>query len=292
MKLKSVAGFFDRIPVYDWFTKDFLFYGQLNKFGNATRENTTNNRRILSFQGTTNSEILDIDGQPYILGSIHDDVFPSSQIRRQAIVLRGDSHLLVMNPIDVLDNAANNTNVSQAQSLGSLSYLKNWIDQNITAIPRLYFDLYTPKTLAATKRQFFNVNGALYYIVANYVDEGTGFLVNQVVQLRKGYLKTLTLSRFDNQYNPVTMTYVPAVDLPIKAIVVDFKDCYEYVRAGDPLFLQGDLGMFIRASDAASAKPGMLLTDASGPTQKLYTVITVNPLDDGSLYLHVRYAEW
>lgn len=281
MKLSAAARYFDRQVFADPFDHDIWFKGQLDLFDDAKRDGTTGLRRVVSVAPGTvlpSTGVIETEGQVYLVGERHDDVFNGSAIRSKYVTQMAYSAKL-----RTLKELA-------ANSAGTTTYADPlWVkdlkepDESSALYP--FFNVFVPTALTVPISSVITVKSENYLVRTVFTSAG-GFKECECNRLYSGAVATVSYTGKGGAYDPVQDVYASSAPASVAAVVLRYEDFfnrrYESAKGMEP----GDMTLAVAKTLVATPKVG----DSWTLNSRKYNVLSI--LDDGSTswLLHSRHA--
>ena len=284
MRLHKVAQFFDRDPVYDFYTGSLLFKGQFASYEGNQMDGTVQRRRTLSLAPNLQlpyRRVLRIYNETWIVGSPLTDGWESTPIRQTAICKLATDTGAVYKPGDWLKpgqpvqdvvawNAEflKNTVNTQTSSEYSPQY-RVWAGVNEPIEPGWLMVSQTP------------TGKERLVIVRSLLEDPTGFVQVFADEATNDYgFKAWGMFDVQGVMNPITEQVAFLGNM--RMLIVDMYKMYNYRTAFDEKSAPGDLGAY-----AAKGAVSVGSTVAAGGYE--FMVLRVTPMHalDADI-LHLR----
>lgn len=239
MELHDVALAFDNDPLYDAYTNEYLFDGQLSSYDDSTSDGATIRRRILSFGPQYElpaRRVLTIYGEQWLAGAYVDDGFQGEPIRRQATLKRADRLYSILTPSQACAAAVG------TPAYGQRVYFKDMSNALTDSEYDAFWNVFFSPTEAVVKGTFLRDDLGVLYRVRNAYLPTEGLRVCQSDELDSNARLSVV---FDSgSYNPVTETRV-AGTTTVNGIWVEMPKFFRFRHRSEQLTQAGDISVFI-----------------------------------------------
>lgn len=239
MELHDVARAFDNDALYDAYTGDYLFDGQLSSYDDSTSDGATIRRRILSFApeyDLPTRRVLRIYGENWLAGAHVDDGFQGERIRRQATLKRADRQYSILTPSEAC--AAATGTLAYGQRL----YFKDMSNALTDAEYDVFWNVFFSPSEQIVKGTFLRDDTGILYRVRNTYIPTEGLRVCQSDELDSNARLTVT---FDSgTWNPVTETRT-AGTTAVNGVWVEMPKFFRFRHRSEQLTQAGDISVFI-----------------------------------------------
>lgn len=284
MRLHKVAQFFDRDPVYDFYTGALLFKGQFASYEGNQMDGTVQRRRTLSLAPglvLPARRVVRIYNETWVVGSPLTDGWESTPIRQTLICKLATDNGAIYKPSDWLQNVQpvqepvawnaeflKNTVNTQTSSEYSPQF-RVWVGVNEAIEPGW---LMVSKTPAGKDR---------LVIVRSLLEDPTGFTQVFADEATNDYgFKSWDMFAVQGTMDPITeqATHLGTM----RMLIVDMYKMYNYRTAFDEKSSPGDLGAYA----AQGAVPAGSIVAAGGYN---FMVLRATPMHAlGADILHLR----
>jgi hypothetical protein len=242
MELHDVARVFDNDALYDAYTGEYLFDGQLSSYDDSTSDGATIRRRILSFApeySLPDRRVVAIYGEHWLAGAHVDDGFQGTPIRRQATLKRADHQFNILTPSQAC-TAASGT-LAYAQRL----YFKDTANALTDAEYDAFWNIFFAPSEPIVKGTFLRDEGGTLYRVRNNYLPTEGLRVCQCDELDSNARLSVV---FDSgTYNPVTETRSGGTTT-VNGIWVELPKFFRFRHRSEQDTQAGDISVFIPTS--------------------------------------------
>lgn len=265
MRLSDAASYFDRTPVNDGYTGDFLFNAQMGLYDDTKRDSEVAERRVISTAAGVEipaRRVVELLGACYILGKANPDVH-DGEVVRQGLVAHEASTLA---QIKTLEQAS--LGLAGVEAWSAHAWVKNkaFSEQDSVLTPE--FHLFFAATEVMRKNLVVSYQDQLYIVRAHNIG-AAGLRVVTAEEIEDPSFDTGTVRA---GYDPVAGTFA-TVDQTIKLLRVRWQALFKYGSNLDTAF-GPDEEQFVIAKSEFTAVPGARITLSDG-TFKVSSVDSV-----------------
>ena len=278
MHLKRIAKFFDRDPVYDGYTGNFLYKAQYASYEGNTLDGGFVRRRTVSMAPEIvlpTRRVGSTYGELWIIGNTVIDGFYSEPIRKTASAKLVTELFQIMTPGEAASHAG-----SQTTAYACTEFLKNTVNTPMDAEydPQYTVSFGASETL--TKGMFLK-SDKLYLSVRTVQANIEGFieLVADQLAINNGSWDTdpEVVVELQGPMDPITEQ--PAPSTSHTGLFMDMYKLYQYATTADPLSKPGDKSLITGTKFAAG--------DRLSISGEAWLVLTVQAYHDAYLS-HIR----
>ena len=258
MKLHKAAKFFDRDPVKDGYTGNFLFKGQFASYEGNQMDGTVQRRRILSIAPEIvlpDRRVVEIYDEKWVVGTPLTDGWEGTPIRRTVICKLVTDEGWIMSPEAYVTESANTV-----AAKWNVEYLKNTVNTQSSSdySPqfRTWLGLYEQIGQGWILYGNTTTGAARILIVRSLLVDPTGFIQIFADEATNAYgLNAENRGILAGGLDPITEETLPSVD--VRLLLVDMYKMYNYRTVADEKLAAGDLAAY---AESGVVKAGNTLT--------------------------------
>jgi hypothetical protein len=198
MQMLDVASYFDQEKVYDAYTKQFVFKGQLSEFKDVSSVGSTLRRRTLSVApkySVPARACVNVGGLAWIAGLPLNDSFQGTDVRKTYNLRKATDLFEVLTPAQACSATLGTT------AYGYAEYLKDTVNQQTDSELGTFWDIYFAPDEATTQGKFLQVGTRLLRVRQSYVAP-ENLRVSQSDELDADWSQSAVFAA--SVYNPVT----------------------------------------------------------------------------------------
>lgn len=246
MRLHKVAKFFDRDPVYDFYTGALLFKGQFASYEGNQMDGTVQRRRTLSLAPglvLPDRRVVRIYNETWVVGSPLTDGWESTPIRQTLICKLATDNGTIYKPGDWLQT------VQPAQQIvaWNAEFLKNTVNTQTSSEYSPQFRVWVginepvePGWLLVSQTPSGKDR---LVIVRSLLEDPTGFTQVFADEATNDYgFKAWGMVDVTGGMDPITEQALPLGS--VRMLIVDMYKMYNYRTAFDEKAAPGDLGAY------------------------------------------------
>lgn len=240
MRLSNVARYFDQEAIFDGYTGQRLFAGQLSSFNDATATGTTLRRRALSFAPTLAlpaRRCLKIGPMRWIASIGILDSFQGVEMRNTHNLRLATNSFQILTPGQVLSPAP-----LPLSAYGYAEYFRDTVNTQTYSETDTSWNVFFASKEPVAQGLFLKDGSRLLRVRQAYINP-EDLKLAQSDELAADWLQSVTLSG-NGAYDPVTdTTSTETVTMP--AILVDIKTFYRWRLWVEAQMQPGDKMLFI-----------------------------------------------
>lgn len=281
MRLSAAARYFDKTICSDAFSPSTTFRGQLDLFDDSKRDGATVVRRILSVDPTIAipaRRVITIGTEQWIVGASQADDFAGSPIRAKYVIHRAHGAAVIKTMAQTLGTGGS------LSTYGSKLWIKDMKELEVSSGLFGFYNLYLPTPDAVAPGSVVSLLNRLHLVRSVYLS-AAGLNVAEADELG---LTALTVGTYTPMtYSAASDGRTPGGGVALNVVRLRYQDLYAYQNEAETKYAEGDLRVFIRKADVATAKVNDQFT-VGGET---YEILSVANEDGGACWgLHLRHA--
>lgn len=283
MKLSAAAVYFDKDPVYDAYTGDYLFNCQFSSFDDSQSSGATSRRRVLSTAPQFDlpaRRVVTIFGEPWVGGDSHLESFKGRAIRYSANLKKASGLYNLLTPSQACLSATG------TQAYGHGRYLKDTIDSTTSSEYDPFWNVFLSITETITKGMFMRLGSVIYRVRSRYITDDQ-YQLAQVDELDASCLRTATFTK--NGIYDITTDSYPTVSVATPVLVLDMPKFYRLRDGAEDYEKAGDITVFVPQSALTPVINATFTMPNQEGTMKTWRVVTINDESD-AWALHVRHV--
>lgn len=276
MNLEKAALYFDRTPVYDGYSGEFLWRCQFSSFNDANAIGSTSVRRVLSIAPGLEvpaRKVIQIFSDRWLVGDGNPDSWNGDQIRQSFNIRKSNALAEILTASQACLSAAGTPVYVQK------AYFKDTVSPLTDADYDPFWNFFVPPGEPVAKGTFFRTDGKLYRVRSAYLPVEN----LRIAQSDEVDLGPLAAAFATGAYDPVTDSVATGA-INTFVLMFDFTKAYKYLTRASDRVAAGDMNALV---------PTSALTPVAGRTVAIsgqtWRILTVSPEADCWL-LHLRRA--
>lgn len=258
MRLRDVAGFFDKTLAKDAYNPLTRFLCQLEPFDYVKIDGASVKRRVMSTVPGVNIPargVIDIGGQRYLVGDSSQDHWEGGPVRNRYVLQGADS----LATVTTIEETLGGTTGTSAYV--SVEFNKYATDERDSSTYHPQYHIYFSGSEAVSDGDIITITAygiTRYYLVRNanrtmagLVDALSNHLEDPVIDAAGFSHKT---------YDPITDTYTDASS-SVRCLRVRWQDHFRYLTQSSTSYERGDIQLLVPTSVTPEAGDTVTLSD-------------------------------
>lgn len=276
MNLEKAALYFDRTPVYDGYSGEYLWRCQFSSFNDANAIGSTSVRRVLSIApglAIPERKVIQIFNDRWLVGDGNPDSWNGEPIRQSFNIRKSNFSAEILTPAQAcLSQAGTQVYVQRA-------YFKDTVNPLTDADYDPFWNVFVAPGEAVAKGTFFRIGSQLLRVRSAYLPV-ENLRIAQSDEVDVGPVAAVFST---GAYNPVTDSTATG-GISTFVLMFDFTKAYRYLTQASDRVAAGDMNALVPSS-ALTPVAGQLVGIA-GVTWRILTVDT----EADCRLLHLRRA--